>query len=86
MIHSSIVVQERLRLAVSELSVQQEKNVNSAEEYSDMVDKLEHQRREDGLEVNAHSCGVGLPFVHCLLRTQSANEAMPTLRSTSCLV
>lgn len=41
----------RLRVAESELSAQQEKNVLVAEEYSELIKNLEERQREDSQKV-----------------------------------
>lgn len=42
----------RLKVAESELSTQQEKNVLVAEEYSELIKSLEERQREDSLQVH----------------------------------
>lgn len=44
----------RLKVAESELSTQQEKNVLVAAEYSELVKNLEQRQREDSLQVILH--------------------------------
>lgn len=50
-VHCAYFGPERLKLALSELSAQQEKNINIAEEYSELIKNLEDKQREDAQQV-----------------------------------
>lgn len=54
-IHFVYFSPERLRLALSELSAQQEKNINIAEDYSELIKNLEEKQREDAQQVGSSS-------------------------------
>lgn len=49
---SHLGLSARLKVAESELSAQQEKNVLVAEEYSELIKNLEERQRDDSLQVH----------------------------------